>query len=246
MKLITNVQELEKILKELKANPIFYAFGENKENFHSSFWKWMFNENAKETILILTGINENEDLNLNNSFLEREQNASNSDKEHKYKARYDVLITINGIRKYIIETKVKSFPTLEQLRRIEYATKDKHKIKFFCIHLYPSNTLENLKSTLNNWFFYDFESLSKRINIEKFSQIKRVYIEDYKKMLIGLSDLFRLFSFNQTRPNYDFVWKNAKNQEDNFDLQAKLEEYKLWELFLHYRSKHFFIAFKKQ
>jgi hypothetical protein len=45
--LIKNIEEFKQILNELKQNPLFYAFGENKENFHSSFWKWMFHEDPK-------------------------------------------------------------------------------------------------------------------------------------------------------------------------------------------------------
>jgi hypothetical protein len=250
--LINNIKEFNQILNELKQNPLFYAFGENKENFHSSFWKWMFHENPKETIRILTDCDEKDDLEY--SIFKREQNSSytlskddneSSFTKETYKARYDVLISINEVNKYIIETKVKSFPTIEQLERIELATKNKNEVKFLCIHLYPTESIENIVNELRTkWTFVEFKSIADRINIDKFENNAKIYVQDYKKMLLSLSSLFKLFSFDKEKPEYDFIWDNAKNQNENFNFQAKLEEYKLWELFLHYRSKHFFQKLK--
>lgn len=179
--LIKNKKDFENILERLKKNPLFYLFGENKENFHSSFWYWMFTVDKAETIKVLTGhiFGENE---ADKFEFYREQSIA-SKLDNKIKARCDVILE-SGDKRLIIETKVKSFPTIPQLKRIEKAatnavnkSKSKYQNEFMCIHLYPATVVSEVKGSLvdQKWRFLDFSELSKRIDIQKFSEKNKEY-----------------------------------------------------------------------
>lgn len=230
-------------LKSLRENALFYAFGESKENFHSSFWLWMFSRNREETVRILTGSKVKECKIFE---FERERNFSSKNEETSSinKSRCDVVINTEEYI-YVFEVKVKAYPTKEQLTRIYdsvinskevQSNSDEKRLRFICIHLYPKETLSKLDASLPEWNFIDFKALAQNINPSNFSNNDKMYIQDYKNLVNDLSSLFNEFKFDNKNSNYDFTINKAR--EDG--LFKLLDEVKLWELYVNYRSKHFF------
>lgn len=241
--LIKDATTFQTKLKELEKSPLFYAFGENKENFHSSFWQWMFTLNKKATIKILTGENDDVFNGVQGEEItfKREVNISNgsSKPDEIHKARCDVLISV-GRKRFIIETKVKSFPSTDQLERIKNSESKENDTKFICIHLYPADSLKEVRENSKGWTFISLDSISEAINDEDFQGEKVLYVQDYKTLLKNISSLFDLFQFNDENPSYNFTSGYASSKEGNKSVFDHLNEFKLWELFVHYRSKHFF------
>ena len=108
---MTNEEILEKI-KELHQSPIYAMSLCSKELFHSNFWAWLMEQDEAFIEIFFTNEGNKELSGIGREDGNRDITIYRKNGNHEGKTSYDV---------YVIENKLKSIPTVEQL--ITYKTK---------------------------------------------------------------------------------------------------------------------------
>lgn len=149
----------------LKQSPIFAMSLGSKELFHSNFWKYLLD--TKECSALIKLFFKNIDLSKEYK-VERE-------KEHM-----DLVIT-NNDRKYVIENKIKSYPSKEQLEN--YSKKD---ISYGVI----TGIKEPPFTIPEPWHFVSYSEIANTLRAVTFSnQFLNEIVKDYCKVLDAINYL---------------------------------------------------------
>lgn len=154
----------------------------------------------------------------------------------KEKTIMDAVIFQDKKPKIVIENKVKDFPTIEQLRRIEGAF-GLGPIQFVLATLFWTN--ENELGT-SPWSVLTYKELSERLLPEKFASPNSYHyylINDYKNLL---SSLARIADLLAPTKHYDF----AKSHAETETLFKDLDGIRLWEGYQKLRASHLIACFK--
>lgn len=205
---MTNINDIK---RELENSAIFNMSLSSKELFHSNFWAWLMNQ---------------DDIGLEFIKVFFPSIKDNSYKVEREKDNMDILITYKN-KKYVIENKFKSIPSIDQLNR--YTDKLIKKDSF------SSGVLTGIDEPLfkmpTNWKFLDYEKISNKITSVsdnlKNSDSRKQYLKDYAKMLNGLSKLLNEYKkyFKDSLPCFD-----TKDSNYNKQLKETVEELRLSDL----------------
>lgn len=219
------MNEIEKIIQELKKSPLFYLFVSSRELFHSNFWYWLSTLNPQATAELFIDNNSIAE----NQYFHREYNQSNG----KEKAKVDLFITDLHDFNIVIENKVKDFPKIEQLDRIRKSFAEINS-DFVLTTLFHCDDI-----VFDGWRIITYKKIAEQINSSDFTEndyYKRL-IDDYKQLTQSLVHLTELLSVDQ---KYNFAISHNK------DLFNKLNELKLWEGYQKLRASHLITKYRER
>lgn len=185
-------------IEELKKSPIFIMSLSSKELFHSNFWKWL--------------------IDLDNNFLKAffpNFNHQKLEVKREEKNR-DITIHIKDNKNfvYVIENKIKSMPTKEQLDRYEEKiNEDKKTFEGILTGLETPSFINECE----NWKFISYKnigenikkiltSIKDKLNNDFYYQI----ILEYANMIINLNTVIEEIS---KEVGYQLIDENNKNIE---------------------------------
>lgn len=163
--------DLEQSFKNLKQSPMFAISLSSKELFHSNFWAWLIEYNPEYSKVFF------DDIDFNNKlFVKREEKNR------------DLSIHLNQMV-YIIENKLKSLPSREQIE--EYQKKEPS----FCKGCLTG--VVRLEDLPNNWCFKSYKEIGTsilKIN-EKYQDDKWYFlIKEYANIIIEIENILVSFS----------------------------------------------------
>lgn len=196
----------------LKISPIYNMSMCSLENFHTCFLKWIGQNYPAECVKILTG----QYIDNNNKLAFEDQVSYGN----QIKLDLQINLTKDNQTEYIVvENKLKSFPTSEQLDKYSKYFSDK-KATLILLSLAPAMDLPN------GWQYMNYLSLSNAMQ-EVFNE-HFAYKSDYHKFLIQdyisvVSDIANKFPA-QNSQMYDFYESN------------KLDEIGLKDIYVKYRT----------
>ena len=150
--------DLEQSFKNLKQSPMFAISLSSKELFHSNFWAWLIEHNPEYSKVFFDDI----DFNIKLSVKREEKNR-------------DLSIHLNQWV-YIIENKLKSLPSREQIE--EYQKKEPS----FCKGCLTG--VVRLEDLPNNWCFKSYKEIGTSI-----IKINEKYVE--AKAMIDTGNLLK-------------------------------------------------------
>lgn len=174
-------------INKLQNNHMFHLSLASKELFHSNFIAWLIEENPEYMDEVLQKYLTKIKINNGKGFVERE------------KMNFDLLIHTEDNCEILIENKVKSYPSKEQLERYYDKTKDNTNIRRILL------TITNPNFEIDNWDILNYSELSKSLE-QNISLIKKnkTYVLDYIDLIKCLVNIHNLFeeSFNEDKVNF--------------------------------------------
>ena len=185
----------ENILDNLKKSPIYNLSMCSLEDFHSNFLCWFLNLDIKKHIKVFF-----KDINLENP-----KNYRAETQKKLKNNRFDIVILNKDNIEYIIENKIKSYPTKKQLNNYIKDFSDKEKIK--CLLL----SFVKFDNQPEPWKYLSYDQLKNNL-LNCIDNIEDIYhkglIQDYIDVITTLVNAFP----QKTEQKYDFY-------EDNQDLE---------------------------
>ncbi|MCO7151759.1 PD-(D/E)XK nuclease family protein [Vagococcus lutrae] len=190
--------EVKQKMDELKQSPLFAISLSGKELFHSNFWAWLLEQKSND------GKNPYIEVFIPDFY----RNGYDLIAVEREKNKMDLYVTYskkNGIKSVlVIENKIKSMPTIEQLEKYENQLKKNHH--------FGNGVLTGLKETLNieelhNWHFLSYKEIANRILEikDKNSEMRYTeYIEQYAQDIICLDYIFEN-KFEESKDKYVYV-----------------------------------------
>lgn len=188
------MEKMEECISKLKSSPLFNLSLASKELFHSNFLAWVLEEKDDQARILLHELAGDKDFDLGTLEVKREEN------------NFDLTLLVDdqGGKKYrvVIENKVKSIPTSEQLDR--YSTKLIKKVKgvdetlAILLSLTPPDFFdaEGLykpvceAETLVEWRHLGYDTVLRCLGQEGCKDpYHRALLDDYREFTQALSDL---------------------------------------------------------
>lgn len=201
---------LKQIFNELKQSPIFAISLSSKELFHSNFWAWLIDYNKEYAKAFFNDIDY--------------QNISKISREEKHR---DLTLYVNE-KIYIIENKIKSLPTEEQL--IRYQNNEKNFYKG-CL-----TGVVKLDKLPQKWNFISYEKIGDSIReITDKHKLDKWYfvIEEYVKVIKNIEKL--VIEFNAHYGNKLICW----NEYNNDLMLSDLEDIRFADVCKKYKANEF-------
>ena len=204
------------IRNELSQSPIYNLSMCSLEDFHTSFWKWLGNTYPHDFIQIFC----DKKYSNETSIVFHNQVTSGLN------ARFDLYAEINsnGNTSYIvIENKLKSFPTEEQLLKYEDCMKNKQ-TQFVLLTLVPKIDVPS------NWLHLNYLHLTQKMksifndNFNYGSDYNKFLVEDYINIIDNISNAFQ---FDDTK-KFDF-----------YDVNEEIEKLHLRDIYIKSRGAMF-------
>lgn len=175
------------------------------ENFHTCFFKWLGQNYPQQFLNILLNINVSDNVKVK---FETQVRYSND-------TILDLQITVNDGQDtefIVIENKLKSYPTQEQLIKYQNYFKDK-KATFMLLSLVPNFKMPK------GWQYISYENLAEKLS--QMSEFKNQYdkflITDYINVVKALVNAFPKFSGQK----YDFYENNNLDRVGLKDIYVK-------------------------
>lgn len=189
---------IENCVESLKKSPLYNLSMANKELFHSNFLAWFGNKYKdlfKELIKQLIGSwpADIQDFNIL--------------REYKH---FDICIKDSSGPRILIENKVKSVPTIEQLDRYREEVKNDS-----CIYILLTMTtsLQNLK-TAKGWEIITYKDLSAKLSNFKLADPYHLQLlKDYCKYVDNLQQIIEAFD------SEEYYFSNEKDTKIKKDLR---------------------------
>lgn len=175
---------------KLQNSPIYNISMCSLENFHTCFLYWLGNKYPRETLKLFSN---KQVLNPNNIKFETQV-------QYGTDIKLDLQITIsdgNETEFIIIENKLKSYPTIEQLKKYEQAFKEK-KASFILLSLVPITEIPD------SWQYYSYHQLEENLKMQ-FNELKdydKYLVDDYINVIRHITSAFPTSS-NQMFDFYD-------------------------------------------
>lgn len=177
-------------MENLLNSPIYNLSMCSLENFHTCFLYWLGNKYPRETLKLFSN---KQVLNPNNIKFETQV-------QYGTDIKLDLQITIsdgNETEFIIIENKLKSYPTIEQLKKYEQAFKEK-KASFILLSLVPITEIPD------SWQYYSYHQLEENLKMQ-FNELKdydKYLVDDYINVIRHITSAFPTSS-NQMFDFYD-------------------------------------------
>lgn len=196
--------------KELKKSPLYNLSLCSLENFHTNFLVWLGNTYKKETFELLTC--KEQKININNYGNITFEAQTKKEKN----CIFDLCVKENEKIILILENKIKSYPTEEQL------------IKYNNINLNPNTkillTMFPYDKPIEKWTvltYFDLAENSKKIFEKKEKNYNESLIEDYFTMIENISEIVKeTIPKGENSKIYDIYTQKEKLQELN-DIYVK-------------------------
>ena len=188
------MENIKNCVESLKKSPLYNLSMANKELFHSNFLAWFGNQykdEFKDLMNKLLGKNVLED---NNFRIERE-----------YK-HFDICVKVNDNEKILIENKVKSVPTKEQLKGYMDEVKNKE-CKFILLTM--TQELQDL-SNADGWTVISYRKLSENMSDHLNDCYHSSLLEDYRNYVNNLQDIIEIYDKEE---NYNSKPKDNRLKE---------------------------------
>ena len=197
--------------KDLKLSPIYSMSMCSLENFHTCFLSWLGQNYPKELVKVLTDkeVSDNVAIEIENEVY-RGKNI---------RLDLQIKLTNDNEEEYVVvENKLKSFPTKEQLSKYGEHFKDK-KVTFILLSLAPKFDAPP------EWKYMSYSDLKKRMEnaFEYKNSYDKYLIEDYIDVIGMLAEKFPA-DYTQLYNFYD------KNELDEIGLKDIYVKYKTSEL----------------
>lgn len=199
--------------KEPKQSPIYNLSMCSLENFHTCFLKWLGNEYPEKTFKLLTG--------------KGEQNIKFFTQENCGKYRFD-LVAKDKYNKIImvLENKLKSYPTTEQLYNYSEVLKSDKPKKILLSLVKPNFFDEKF-----DWEYKSYADLAEGLRTQNF-QFKNDYhkflVDDYVEFITELSERFKELPNTGKYDFYSVV--DGKDKEKYKDIRDIYIKYRTDEL----------------
>ncbi len=161
---------MENHIKYLKESFIYNASLCSKELFHTNIWSWLIEK----------------DIKFVEVFFDIDTKTIDKDTIKREAKNMDISFYTHNSELYVIENKIKSIPTMEQLNK--YSENEKFKKGLL------TGVVETLDLAYNSkWNFISYDSISKKI-LEKLpnsllSNNEKVYVEEYCEVIKRISCL---------------------------------------------------------
>ena len=187
-------------MNNILVSPIYNLSMCSLENFHTCFLNWLGNKYPQKTLKLFS-----DKQVFNSNDIKFETQVS-----HGKNVKLDLQITLNNGSEtefIVIENKLKSYPTTEQLKKYEEIFKGK-KVTFILL------SLVNITAIPNNWQHYSYYKLKENLKL-RFSDLKgydKYLVDDYINVIDNLTSVFPVASSQM----FDFY--NCTNL-DNFGLK---------------------------
>ena len=139
---------MENLVKELKKSPLFAMSLGSMELFHSNFWRWLMEQNKKYISIFF---NDFENIDSKDIQIARE-----------YKHTYICIKYKNNY--YIIENKIKSMLSEEQLQEYTESFTSKKETFVKGVYIFPLD-INFLNNKLCNWSFMNYSKILSKITI---------------------------------------------------------------------------------
>ena len=175
--MITDMIELKSCVDSLKKSPLYNLSMANKELFHSNFLAWFGNQYKNEFKVLMNKLLGTEVLKDNNFSIERE-----------YK-HFDICVKVNGNEIILIENKVKSVPTSEQLEGYMNEVKN-NECKFILLTM--TQELQDL-SNAEGWTVISYRKLSENMPDRLNDCYHSSLLEDYRDYVNNLQDIIEIY-----------------------------------------------------
>lgn len=198
-------------MENLLNSPIYNLSMCSLENFHTCFLYWLGNKYPQETLKLFSN---KQVLNSKNIKFETQV-------QYGTDIKLDLQITIsdgNETEFIIIENKLKSYPTIEQLKKYEQAFKEK-KASFILLSLAPITEIPD------SWQYYSYHKLEENLKMQfnDLNDYDKYLIDDYINVVTQLVNAFPKTSSQK----YDFYENN------------KLDEIGLKDIYVKWRTAEF-------
>lgn len=165
-------------MENLLNSPIYNLSMCSLENFHTCFLNWLGNKYPQETLKLFSN---KQVLNPNNIKFETQV-------QYGIDIKLDLQITIkdgNETEFIIIENKLKSYPTVEQLKKYEQAFKEKE-ATFILLSLAPITEIPD------SWQYYSYHKLEENLK-KQFKELKdydKYLVDDYINVIRNINSAF--------------------------------------------------------
>ena len=168
---------IENCVESLKKSPLYSLSMANKELFHSNFLAWFGDQYKNEFKGLMNKLLGTEVLKDNNFSIERE-----------YK-HFDICVKVNGNEIILIENKVKSVPTSEQLEGYMNEVKYK-KCKFILLTM--TQDLQDLSKAVG-WTVITYKDLSEKMPDQLNDCYHSSLLKDYRDYVNNLQDIIEIY-----------------------------------------------------
>ncbi len=206
-------EDIKPTIEELKKSPVYSMSLGSKELYHSNFWAWLIEQDNSYAQIF--------DKNINNS---------NLDVAREEKGR-DITIKNDNNEWYVIENKLKSIATIDQL--IKYQNDVGKKFK--------GGVLTGIKKPdfdmPDGWSFLSFKDIIdgiKKINDETKTSLTQNIINQYIKDVCNIIKIVEFFE-KDTGDNFP---KNT-NAENSYIPLLKDKGIRLWDLCQKHKASEF-------
>jgi len=213
-------ENIENIFNKLKESPLYNLSMSSLENFHTNFLVWLGNTYPKETLELLNSVLlKEEQIEIKNyddiKFFSQENCGKN--------CIFDLCVKENNNIILVLENKIKSYPTEEQLEKYNEGIRNSN-CKKILLTLFPCN-LELEKLEWKSVKYSDFLN-------ENNPFMSNLQIPSYHKKLI--KDYFNLIKNLDIITEYD---KNiAHTKYDMYDISKKFEAINFKNIYIKYRT----------
>lgn len=171
------MEDIKNCVESLKKSPLYNLSMANKELFHSNFLAWFGNQYKNEFKVLMNKLLGTEVLKDNNFSIERE-----------YK-HFDICVKVNGNEIILIENKVKSVPTREQLEGYMNEVKNKE-CKFILLTM--TQELQDL-SNAEGWTVISYRKLSENMPDRLNDCYHSSLLEDYRDYVNNLQNIIEIY-----------------------------------------------------
>ena len=171
------MEDIKNCVESLKKSPLYNLSMANKELFHSNFLAWFGNQYKNEFKDLMNKLLGTEVLKDNNFSIEREY-------EH-----FDICVKVNRNEIILIENKVKSVPTSEQLEGYMNEVKYK-KCKFILLTM--TQELQDLSKAVG-WTVITYKDLSEKMPDRLNDCYHSSLLKDYRDYVNNLQDIIEIY-----------------------------------------------------
>lgn len=195
---------IEDVFNELKNSPLYNLSMSSLENFHTNFLVWLGNKHPEQTWTLLTGEQETPP----NIKFEAQKNCGKN-------CKFDLCVKEKDNIILVLENKIKSYPTEEQLEKYNEVIENQN-CKKILLTLFPCNLeLEKLnwKSVKYSDFLNENNPFMSNLQIPSYHE---ELIKDYFNLIKNLDIIITEYDKNITHTKYDMYDISKKFKAINF------------------------------
>lgn len=214
------------LVEGLKKSPVFNISLASKELFHSNFWAWLFETPRTNSVKAEEYIQ---------VFFPSYFAAGGCVKVARERDNIDVKIVVETeeeINRYIIENKVKSIPSIDQLRTYTKKIEGGNLKRKKCInHYLLTSIIKPIFDLPDEWgsktlgeIGGDLQAIATREN----DDYRRMIIQDYGRSLVNLSQLMQFEDEGSELYNFHF----SKGESEMNSYLSEIKELRIYDLYV--------------